>query len=209
MKHKKQSIKTGPLPPRKYIMQRGRSLPIETCWISPKWKTAALVIVIIARRHANGNYTLGIYKVDPFCTGVKQSFDYYNITEFKYQEVLDGFSNLEEVSYNEVHNFIYGAIAFAREAGIEPGEDFALTQYLLEEDTDDIPLIEYEYGHEGVHFLLAETREELNRYLPALQKNLKEDEYKYYVLKELVKRSDWHEELLNDYRRLKRYEDYY
>lgn len=41
---------------------------------------------------------------------------------------------------------IFGAIAFAEEAGITPSNSFELTQYLLEEDTEDVPLIEYDYG---------------------------------------------------------------
>ena len=87
--------------------------------------------------------------------------------------------NYIQVSYNEAHNLIFGAIAFAEEAGIKPSPEFALTQYLLEEDTEDVPLIEYEFGKNGKHFLVAKNNLELNTYLPLLEKNLPEGEYDF------------------------------
>ena len=60
-------------------------------------------------------------------------------------------------SYDEAHNCIYGAIAFAEEAGIEPDKSFKITQYMLDEDDDNIPLIEYKYGKDGKHTLLTSS----------------------------------------------------
>ena len=58
-----------------------------------------------------------------------------------------------ECSYEEAHNLVWGSIAYAEEAGIAPDKSFRLTQYILDEETDDVPLIEYEYGKDGKHFL--------------------------------------------------------
>lgn len=52
----------------------------------------------------------------------------------------------EEISYVEAHNLIYGAIEFAEEADIEPYRDFNVAKYILEEDTDKIPLIDFRIG---------------------------------------------------------------
>lgn len=84
-------------------------------------------------------------------------------------------AGLRECSYDEAHNRIYGSIAFAEEAGIEPHKDFRLTQYMLEEDTDDIPLIDYVYGRDGKHFLVCNDHAETNRYLPILRQHLGND----------------------------------
>ena len=46
-----------------------------------------------------------------------------------------------------------------------------MTQYILEEDTDDIPLIEYEYGRDGSPYLVVESNLEASKYLPALEKS--------------------------------------
>ena len=63
-----------------------------------------------------------------------------------------------------VHNWIYGAIAWANEAGISPHKSFSVTQYMLEEDTEDIPLIEYEFGCNGKHRLCCSSKIEANKY---------------------------------------------
>lgn len=86
-----------------------------------------------------------------------------------------------ECSYEEAHNWVFGAIAFAEEAGIEPDKSFNLTQYILEEDDDDIPLIEFEYGENGQHLLVAHSKLEASRYLPLLEENLGKDNYKFII----------------------------
>ena len=51
-------------------------------------------------------------------------------------------------------------------------QTFAITQYVLEEDDETIPLIEYEYGEDGVHHLLAMTEEEKAKFEPILKRHL-------------------------------------
>lgn len=188
MKKKKQAQKVQPLSPKKYIMQKGRSLPIDSCWILEDWQDVGETTVLIARRHASGKYTIGLYLVDTFCLGLKDTFYKFNVSSQEYDDLLDQISiggNYIQVSYNEAHNLIFGAIAFAEEAGIKPSPEFALTQYLLEEDTEDVPLIEYEFGKNGKHFLVAKNNLELNTYLPLLEKNLPEEEYDFIFPDEL------------------------
>ena len=40
---------------------------------------------------------------------------------------------------------------------------------MLEEYTDDIPLIEYEYGKDGKHFLVSSSKYDASKYLPKLR----------------------------------------
>lgn len=68
-------------------------------------------------------------------------------------EMLSETTELEECSYEEAHNIIYGAIEYAAEQGRKPHNSFMITKYMLEEDTDDIPLIEYEFGNSFRHNL--------------------------------------------------------
>ena len=72
-------------------------------------------------------------------------------------------------------------MAYAEEAGIAPHRSFALTQYMLEDDTDAIPLIELEFGENGKHLLFANSRLEASRYLPLLEKNLGPGNYDYVI----------------------------
>ena len=45
----------------------------------------------------------------------------------------------------------------------------------VEEDTDDVPLIEYEFGKDGQHFLVVDSELEASKYLPTLRKTLGDD----------------------------------
>ncbi len=168
--------------PESYIRQKVRTLPIGDCYISDNWQEAGEGIVWVTRCHPQGTYTIGIYLVDTFCLGVKDSNFHFSIDSLDYEELLQSINRketLRKVTYEQAHNLIYGAVAFAEEGGIQPGKSFALTQYLLEEDTDEIPLIEYEYGKDGKHYLVANNLMELNTYAPILRATLGNDRFMY------------------------------
>ncbi|WP_286526234.1 DUF1186 domain-containing protein, partial [Duncaniella freteri] len=67
------------------------------------------------------------------------------------------------------------AMAFAEEGGIKPSKEFDPAGYILEEDTDDIPLIEYDFGKNGKHFLIVNPERKEMPYYHTLKKNLGDD----------------------------------
>jgi hypothetical protein len=174
---KKKSVKKQPLlSPENYIRQKARNLTIAECLITPKWEEAGECNILVARKHSNGNYTIGIYLIDTYCLGVKDTGYRFNMDQYEYEELKAGFGNdLEPATYEEAHNIIYGALTYAEELGFRPNMDFGVARYILEEDTDDIPLIEYEFGCDGKPRLVVNTRAELNRYLPTLKKAVGDD----------------------------------
>lgn len=195
MAKKKNSKGNGqqPFSEKRYIQERLRTIPIGKCYANPAWKKAGETNVVVTRKHKQGTYTVGFYLVDTYCIGVKDSFYRFSMDEYEYEEMigqlLERDRSMEEVSYNEAHNLIWGAVAFAEEAGIKPDKSFGLTQYILEEDTDDVPLIEYEFGKDGEHFLVANNRLELSKYLPTMRKVLGDD-VKYMVKMDLDEDGD-------------------
>lgn len=181
MAKKKDNNRNGqqPFSEKRYIKERLRTVPIDKCYASPAWKQVGETNVVVTRKHKQGTYTVGYYLVDTYCIGVKDSFYRFNMDEDEYEEMLERMQehdpSMEEVSYNEAHNLVWGAVAFAEEAGIKPDKSFELSQYVLEEDTDDVPLIEYDFGKDGEHFLVANNQFELSKYLPAMRKALGDD----------------------------------
>lgn len=177
-KSKKKSGKApqAKMTPQKYIKERARKLPIDKCYINSDWQDEGLAQILVTRRRADGNYVFGVYLVDIFCLGVKDSFCNNDATPDKLEEAIWRIYHnrpKEEISYNEAHNIIYGAIAFAEDAGIPPIKDFALTQYVLEEDTEDVPLIEYEFGKDGKYFLICgETYDRDKFFIKQLKRRL-------------------------------------
>ncbi len=164
------------LSPYCYMREKARNLPIGKCYIAPPdWQESGMAHIIITRVRPNGNLVLCSFLVDTFCLGVKDANYHENITPEKVQDYLYKCKigmGLEEISYNEAHNIIYGAIAFAEEGGIKPTKDFDPAGYILEEDTDDIPLIEYEFGKNGKHFLIVHPDRKDMPYFHILKKNL-------------------------------------
>lgn len=172
--------------PEQYIRTRVRVLPIDRCYIGKQCWDIGTATVVVMRRHPQGTFTIGMYLVDLYCRGVYDAFYRFSVEADEMEEILDSFLNrtespLEPVSYAEAHNIIYGANAFAEEAGIEPCKEWNLVRYILEEDTDDIELIDYEFGKNGRHILMVGTRLEASRYIPTLDEHLGKGNYEVYI----------------------------
>ncbi len=183
-KKKTKATASAPLTPEKHIRTRMRTLPVAKCIINKDWQKEGLAIIVVIRQHKQGSQSAGFYLVDTHCLGVKDSFYKFNCEPQEIEDTINQYSNSQdmmEISYDEAHNIIYGAIAFAEEGGIEPCDEFGLTEYFLQEDNDDTPLIEYDFGLDGKHMLIVNSRKDLNKYLPTLRANLPEEEIEYIV----------------------------
>lgn len=163
-----------------YIRQRTRELEIGPCYITDGIVGNGEGYVIVSRKHTGGRLSFACYLVDAWCCGVKDSFCRLRQEGFEFEEFIEKVK-AKPCSYDEAHNWVYGAIDYADEAGIKPDKSFALTKFFLEEDTDDIPLIEYEFGKDGKHCLVTHSRLETSQYLPLLKKNLGEGNYSYIL----------------------------
>lgn len=189
---------------------RARSLPIYKCLINEGWADEGMAETFILRKHVNGNVTVGVYLVDTFCTGAKNTFYLFNVPEHEFESRTTGMPlKMEECTYGLAHNIIYGAVAYAREYGIEPHPDFILTQKILEEDTEDIELIEMEFGRDGKPALLISPAgdpradyflRQLERYAGQgnydvvdgrLEDSLEDDFDDYYMYPEEWEAEDW------------------
>ncbi len=175
MAKKKKSAPTGKISPERYVKERARRFPIVECKINRKWKDSGEGNIVIARQRPDGNFIIGMYLLDLYCMGVKDAYVIPNATREDVDRLMSNTQSGNEMidmPYAEAHNMIYGAIEFAEEAGIKPHQDFNLAEYVLEEDTDDIPLIDFEYGHNGKHLLVIGPDGKERKYLSVLRKNL-------------------------------------
>lgn len=176
-KKKKNNNQQAFMSPEKYVREKVRTLKKGTCYITPD-DGSGLVHVVVSRLHTGGKISAAFYLVDKFCLGVKKSFYKLRLDDYDFYEILDMLrskNGLEETTYDEAHNWVYSAVEFAEEVGIKPCKEFALTRYFLDEDTDDVPLIEYEFGDHGKYHLFAQSNLEASRYLPQLRQHLGDD----------------------------------
>ena len=183
-KEKKQGGRQVFLSPEAFVRQRMRQLPIGKCYINDMVDSSGLCHIIVTREHTGGRVSAAMFLVDMWCTGVKEAFYRLRLEPEEMEELLFRDHDMiafHEISYAEAHNRIYGAIAYAEDAGLQPDKSFQLAQYFLEEDTDDVPMMEFDYGKDGEYFLVCESQLEASRYLPTLRRTLGEDGFKYIV----------------------------
>lgn len=160
--------------PENFIKSRARELQLGACYITENWDETGIANIMVSRKHTNGNFTLGIYLVDLKCLGIKDTAFKFNVDE----EEMDYFADFvggNEIEYNEVHNIIYGAEVFADSCGFKPHKDWAITQFILEEDDDSIPLIDIEFGEGGVpayYVGLDDDPAKVKQILATLDKNI-------------------------------------
>ena len=176
---KKKQQKQSFLSPAQYLKEKARGLEIGKCYLTAGIWDNGLGHVFVTRKHNGGKLSLAGYLVDVYCLGVKDS--YVNL-RMEPEDISENFARVEdicgplkEITYNEAHNIIYGAVEFAEEAGISPDISFRTSRLFLEEDTDDVPLVEYDFGHDGKHFLVAKDQREVDKYLPLMERNLGDD----------------------------------
>lgn len=175
-KAKKQLSLKAPLSPEKFIVKCARNLPVDRCILI---EDGHLKVAIVIRKERGELFTMGAYLVDTWCRGVYDTFAIAHMTKEEIEEFLNNYGSLtsKDVDYAYVHNLVLGAVEFAEEAGIAPNKGFAISQYVLDEDTDDIPLIDFEYGLDGKHALECSNEKEYNYNLSILERHLAPDQY--------------------------------
>ena len=174
------------LSPENYIRTKGRSLPLFECWINTDWEEGKQASCIVSRKHSNGNITYCFYLIDLLCAGVKLTHYVFNESLSQYKEFLAEVEediSLELVDYALVHNVIHAGIEYAEEYEFKPHKDFTkVTQYFLEEDTDDIELMEIECGDDNgqpiyMYSSTMTTTQEQNRIIAQLERTAGPDNY--------------------------------
>ena len=158
------------------IKQRGRTWEIGDCYIDRQClMKEGEGDIIVTRKHKGGKITVACFLIDRWCTGVKDTFFEAMLDSSEYEKFLQKISEMgiEKVDYIEAHNWVFGAVEYASEAGIKPHKNFSVTKFLLEDDEDErIPIIDYEFGDNGKYHLVCQTQQEANKYLPTLERNI-------------------------------------
>ena len=178
------------LSPENYIRQKSRNLPIHKCLINKDWEQSKLCNIFLARAHASGNVTVGLFLVDLGCLGIKDTSYKFNVP---WEEISDYINTYEEygpefmeVPYELVHNIIYAALEYAEDLGFKPHKVFSsITSFLLDEDTDDIPLMPIACGGDDGNPLFVNSGTEsparVKQILAQLDKTVGEGNYRYIL----------------------------
>ncbi len=188
-KNKKNKNKKPVLSPKQYIKTNMRKLPYYVCLANEGWESpdmVELVTVIISKKFQSGKIAYATYLVDRACLGLKNTICVLSATEEQFQDAVEEFGSnsggaLAEISVEDAHNLIYGAIDYAEELGFSPEPGWAITQYFLDEEliTDGIDKIKF--GKNGKPFFFAGPYDNAKKVLETLRKNVGEGNFHYVV----------------------------
>ena len=180
MAKKNNKIIQLPLSPENYIKTRVRNLPIGDCYINKEWDETGMANIFVTREHSNGNKTIGLYLVDTYCLGVKDTHYFFNISNSEFEEIKEQTSEQLEIikeKYELVHNIIFGGIEYAKEYGFKPHKDFKLTKFILEEDDDHIEFIDIEFGLKGKPAVFVGKEKHPSNIISQLEKTAGKDNF--------------------------------
>lgn len=177
-KKKKKSNGGGvkPVSKEKFLTQTARTLPIYKCYVTDGWEKEGEVTVVVTRERPGGNLCVAGFLCDAWCVGIKDVVGSVNMSKEDFQEkFLKRGPELRECDYVYAHNLIYAAEAFAADVNIKPHPDFALWSHVIEEDTEDVPLMEIEFGDQGKYHLVVAPGSRESLLADGLKKQLGDD----------------------------------
>jgi hypothetical protein len=184
---KKKSGKPAPAPklkPDNYVVKNGRKFPVEDCLLSEQWQERGLAVVIVKRRKPNGNLLVGIYMVDTFCLGVKDSHYYLDMSDYDFEEFLKDYSNRSDLKFEKTepefaYNLIYGAMEYAEDLGFAPNKSFRVTEHILK-PVEEVDYMEIAFGRDGRPFYVVGPKDNMDFILDQLDASVGEGNYDFY-----------------------------
>lgn len=150
-----------------------RKFPVYECLINSSWNESGLADILISRRQPDGNLLFGVYLVDLFCLGLKNTFCNADFPVSNYKTGLRSKMCREhemvECPLPLAHRIIYGSIEYAAQFGFKPNKDFKLSQYVLEDKNSIEPCEAIEFGKDGKPFFVAGPDDNAERIIKQLE----------------------------------------
>lgn len=158
------------------ILKQSRDFPIHECLINPDWQEIGHARITLSRKMSNNNLVFGVYMMDLFCLGLKDTFcnvDFHQLkyeTELKDQVYFDKPAQKCDISL--AHSIIYGGIDYAKKLGFFPEKDFKLSQYLLEPEQNIGLRHDIQFGCEGRPLYIRGPYDDAERIIRTLEKTI-------------------------------------
>ncbi|RPJ03080.1 MAG: hypothetical protein EHM39_00300 [Chloroflexi bacterium] len=169
------------------ILRKARQFPIIDCQISTDWKggEGGLLQIAIARQQDDERITYGVYLLDQFLLGLKNTLYETNVTFSDYRrEVLHHIAQstpLERCTPELAHQFVYQAIDYADKYGFKPHRDFKWTRLILEPRGTLAEPYQLTFGKDGKPFFVAGPYDNAEAIIAKLTKTAGPGNFDYLV----------------------------
>jgi len=185
-KKKRKKAKVINLQPKmslqKYIKLNARKLAIHEAYMVDNLFNMGKGNVVFVRKKQNGQKLVGVYLVDTWCLGVKDTF-YKLFEDFEYADFRDKYFTQSEFNVsvcdaNHACNVIYGALEYAEDLGIDPHPHFDVSEHILI-DVEEVDYEELEFGYEGKPHYMPHDNDNRGAILSKLNASVGKDGYYY------------------------------
>jgi hypothetical protein len=147
----------------KGMIHRARRYPIEGCWVQRGWQDKGIAAVAVARIQPDENLVFGMYLVDYYCLGVKDSMHDANVPGGVFHnEFLPRVYQAEppiSIKPELAHEIVYGAVEYAEQFDLHPHSSFRLSQYVLDPPDAHPRSGNVEFGKDGKPLYVAGPRD--------------------------------------------------
>jgi hypothetical protein len=171
------------------ILRRARSYPLHECLISDNWnkkESSGLVEVLVAREQPDGDICFGVYLIDIYCLGLKNTFANAGFSRSRYQSEVRNkvfrAGKPVECSIELAQQMIYQSIEYAEQFGFEPEKDFMLSQYLLAPRGELEEPYQLTFGKDGKPFFISGPNDNVARIVRQLEKTAGPGNYDYLAM---------------------------
>jgi hypothetical protein len=177
----------GILSPHTWVRQ-ARKFPIKECLISRGWQTGneGLIQVAIARQQPDGLIAFGVYLVDVYCLGLKNTFCNANISAAEYQRDVIGHVSqttpMERCNPELAHQMVYQGIEYAAQFGFRPQRDFKWSQYILAPRGELPEPYKLTFGKDGKPLFISGPYDNAQAILARLERNPGPGNYDYVIM---------------------------
>ena len=140
------------------MIRNAKIFPVFECLIDSGWRERGLAQILLSRRQPNGNLVIGIYLVDIFCLGLKNTVCNADISLPEYRKMKERMfpdSTLIPIPPGNARRIIRGAIEYARRWDFKPQEDFELSRFMLEGLPEPDNDFTAEFGRNGKPLYIA------------------------------------------------------
>lgn len=182
---KKQAARQHITSPERTLARRAETMPVLECLIGAEWRESGMAAIVVARMQSEHLVMFGVFVVDTFCLGIKNTFyltgmpltDYR--TDFRPRFIAE--NDAIPCTIQEAHQLIYGAVEFARAIGFRPHKEFAITRHIVGE-ADAHPRDEtLAFGKNGKPLYIPGPDDKPKHILKQLEKRLGTDGFHYML----------------------------
>ena len=166
------------------LIKRAEQFPIYECLLNQDWQDKGLAHILLSRKQPNNEFIIGVFLVDIYCLGLKNTFCNANIPLEKYEKLklrmaVESFLiTCDPVLANRI---VYGAIDYARKLGFEPQKDFRLSRFTLGEPSDANVPYNIEFGKDGKPLYIAGPNDDADRVVERLSKTVGDGNFHYLL----------------------------